>query len=66
MNGESLETFRASKKVALILGNEGNGLTLDVLKKTSKNITIEINEVESLNVGVAGSIIMHHINRNTQ
>jgi len=65
LNGELLETFRASKKVALILGNEGNGLTLDVLKNTSKNITIKINEVESLNVGVAGSIIMHHINRNT-
>lgn len=65
LNGESLDTFRAAEKIALILGNEGNGLSLDVLKNTSKNITIKINEVESLNVGVAGSIIMHHINRNT-
>ncbi len=65
LNGERLETVRAVKKVALILGNEGNGLSLDVLKNTTKNITIKINEVESLNVGVAGSIIMHHINMNT-
>ena len=65
LNGEGLETIRAVKKVALILGNEGNGLSLDVLKYTLKNITIKINEVESLNVGVAGSIIMHHINMNT-
>lgn len=64
LKGESLTSFRASKRVAVVLGNEGNGLSLDVLKKTSKNITIEINEVESLNVGVAGSIIMHHINTN--
>jgi|LGVF01.2.fsa_nt_gb TrmH family RNA methyltransferase len=65
LNGEDLETVRATQKVALILGNEGNGLSLDVLKNTRKNITIKINEVESLNVGVAGSIIMHHLTRNT-
>lgn len=63
-NGEPLESFRATQRVALILGNEGNGLSLDVLKNTNKNLTIKINEVESLNVGVAGSIIMYHINRN--
>lgn len=64
LKGDSLDDFRPAKKVAVILGNEGNGVSLDVLKNTSKNITINTNEVESLNVGVAGSIIMHHINRN--
>ncbi len=64
LNGEPLESIRAVKKIALILGNEGNGLSLDVLTKTTNNVTIKINEVESLNVGVAGSIIMHKI-RNT-
>lgn len=66
LNGEPLETIRASKKVAVILGNEGNGLSLDVLKKSSKNVTISVDEVESLNVGVAGSIIMYHINLKNQ
>ena len=54
LNGESLDTFRASQKIAVILGNEGNGLSSDVLNKTNKNITIKINEVESLNVGEIG------------
>lgn len=64
LKGEPLTSIKASKRVAVILGNEGNGLSLDILKKTNKNITIDINEVESLNVGVAGSIIMYHINTN--
>lgn len=66
LKGDSLETIGDPKKIALILGNEGNGVSLDVLKNINKNITIKINEVESLNVGVAGSIIMHHVNRKTQ
>ena len=66
LNGDKLEMFRAIKKLAVILGNEGNGLSLDVLKNTKRNVTIKTNEVESLNVGVAGSIIMHHINTSTQ
>ncbi|KFZ27509.1 MAG: 23S rRNA (adenosine(1067)-2'-O)-methyltransferase [Candidatus Izimaplasma bacterium HR2] len=65
LKGEPLESIRALDRVVLILGNEGNGLSLDVLKNTNKNVTIKISEVESLNVGVAGSIIMHHINSNT-
>lgn len=64
LDGEPLESFRAIKRTALILGNEGNGLSLDVLKNTSKNITIKTSEVESLNVGVAGSIIMHYLKMN--
>ncbi len=64
LKGEPIKSIRAVKRVAVILGNEGNGLSLDVLKNTNKNVTINISEVESLNVGVAGSIIMHHINSN--
>jgi len=60
MNGESLTTINKDNKIAIILGNEGNGVSKEVLSKTSKNISIKTN-IESLNVGVAGSIIMHHI-----
>ena len=41
--------------------NEGNGVSKDVLLKTNKNITIKTKNVESLNVAVAGSIIMHEM-----
>ena len=61
MKGESLESIERNSKVALVLGNEGQGLKEETLSKTYKNITINT-EIESLNVGVAGSIIMHHIN----
>ncbi len=62
MNGVELSEIEDNEKLALILGNEGNGISKEVLSLTSKNITIKTN-VESLNVGVAGSIIMHHVNK---
>lgn len=62
MSGQDITTIDTSGKIALILGNEGSGLTKETLSKTDSNISIKTN-VESLNVGVAGSIIMHHISR---
>jgi len=61
MNGESLDSIERNSKVAIVLGNEGQGLKEETLSKTYKNISIKTN-IESLNVGVAGSIIMHYIN----
>lgn len=47
-------------KVILILGNEGNGISDEISKLIDVNINITMNsQVNSLNVGVAGSIIMH-------
>ena len=62
MKGNSLNEIETSDKLAIILGNEGSGVSEEVLSKTKMNITIKTN-IESLNVGVAGSIIMHHISR---
>lgn len=61
MNGVDIDCVSGSN-IALILGNEGSGVSKEVLDKTKANISIKTN-VESLNVGVAGSIIMHHVNR---
>lgn len=61
MNGKDLDAI-GGERIAIILGNEGSGVSKEVLSKTHQNISIKTN-VESLNVGVAGSIIMHHINR---
>jgi TrmH family RNA methyltransferase len=62
MFGTDLLTISKQNKVAIILGNEGSGLSKKVLEKTTQNITIKMQETESLNVGVAGSIIMHYFN----
>ena len=50
-------------KYAFIVGNEGNGITKEVLDLCDKYVYIKMNEsCESLNVGVASSIIMYEIN----
>lgn len=46
----------------LILGNEGSGIAQDLVEMGDENIFLPMeNTVESLNVGVAGSIIMYEI-----
>jgi TrmH family RNA methyltransferase len=60
-DGEEISGLLLDKKLAVVLGNEGNGVSKEVLLKTNKNITIKTKNVESLNVAVAGSIIMHEM-----
>ena len=53
-----------SNKYALVIGNEGRGVSSEISKMCDKNINIEMNkECESLNVGVATSIIIYELNR---
>lgn len=54
---------RKDADVAIILGNEGSGVRPEILVKTHLNIFIDIDTVESLNVAIAGSIIMYHLRR---
>ncbi len=49
--------------VMLILGNEGNGVRDDINNLTHENIYIEMANTESLNVSIAGSIIMYEISK---
>lgn len=51
------------KKIGLILGNEGIGVNQEILTLTDKKIKIKMQNMESLNVGVAGSIIMYEISK---
>ena len=49
---------------ALIMGNEGNGVRKEVKELCDKNLYINMNEnVESLNVGVATSILLYELGR---
>ncbi len=59
VNGIELDKVSESNKMAIILGNEGNGISNDVQKILNKNIYIPMSNTESLNVSVAGSIIMY-------
>lgn len=61
MFGTPLPLIKPFGLIGLILGNEGSGVNKELLSRTHKNITIPMQETESLNVGVAGSIIMYHL-----
>ncbi len=58
-NGISLDNIKNSDKLAIVLGNEGNGISKGVEEKIEKNIYIPMQNTESLNVSVAGGIIMY-------
>ena len=61
---KELSPMTFSNKNIVIFGNEGNGVKEDILNSTDENIFIKINkEIDSLNVGVAASIIMYEISK---
>ena len=62
VNGIELTKLESSNKLAFILGNEGNGVSKEVEALVDSNIYISMNDTESLNVSVAGGIIMHYFN----
>lgn len=50
-------------KYAIVLGNEANGIRKNILELTDVNVKIRISkQLESLNVAVAGSIVMYYLN----
>ena len=64
--GEDVRKFpsKDKKSYGLVMGNEGSGVSAEVLDLCDKFIYIDINErVESLNVSIATSIILYELNR---
>ena len=60
--GESCKTIRVNSPFALIIGNESNGMSKQIIKYTDGNIRIPIsNSIESLNVSVATGILLYSI-----
>ena len=61
---KSLKNVSKPKKFVIIMGNEGNGVSKDVLNMCDDYIYIEMNKAcESLNVAVATSIILYEMSR---
>lgn len=58
-----LEKVVANKKHILVLGNEAHGVSKEVLKLADVRVRIEIKDIESLNVGIAGGISMFHLSK---
>lgn len=63
-NGKSLKTIEKLDKFAIIMGNEGKGIKKETLDNCDEYIYIDMNETcESLNVGVATSIILYELDK---
>lgn len=63
-NGKSLKSIEKKKKFAIIMGNEGNGIREDILSLCDEYLYIDMNKnCESLNVGVATSIILYELDK---
>ena len=59
---DKIEKSAYKKKIVLFLGNESEGIKVSIKKKMDKLISIErLGYGESLNVAIAGSIIMNKI-----
>lgn len=59
-NGVDITSINKTKKMAIIVGNEGNGMNSQILSMCDAVGYIPITTIESLNVAIAGSIMMYH------
>ena len=61
-NGNDVKKINNTNKFALIIGNEGTGISDNILKQCDKYLYIKMNNnCESLNAGVAASILMYEM-----
>ena len=64
LNGEPLnEAQRNRKQIILVFGNEGHGIREEVQQLLNKAYLIPMNEIDSLNVGIAAGIFMYIFRR---
>ncbi len=59
-NTLSLDEVKISDKMAVILGNEGSGVKESTFKLCDEIIKIDMHNIDSLNVAMAGAIIMYN------
>ena len=66
MDGAPVDTLLLPEKWALVLGNEAHGLSSQILSHVDEKVTIpKHGNIESLNVAVAGGVILERLVNNT-
>lgn len=58
-----LKELNIEKPYALILGNEGRGVNPKILSLADKKVRIEMDGIDSLNVGVAAGILLYELKK---
>ncbi|MDQ0222428.1 23S rRNA (guanosine(2251)-2'-O)-methyltransferase RlmB [Streptococcus moroccensis] len=67
MDGTPSTKWNTAGKVALIIGNEGKGISANIKKQVDEMITIPMSgHVQSLNASVAAAVLMYEVYRNRQ
>ena len=57
-----LHAFRRPPRVALLVGNEFEGLTEEIIALCDHRVTIAMHRgIDSLNVAMATGIVLHHV-----
>ena len=60
LNGESIFKKRLNSNMAILVGNEGNGISNHLLKNVTDTISLPMHkDVESINVGAAVSVFVY-------
>lgn len=62
-HAKHLSTVASTYPVALVLGNEGQGVQKDIIDLCDDTLLIEMSMFDSLNVAVAGSILAYHFRK---
>ena len=63
-NAKSIYNVEFSKKKIIIMGNEANGISNNILDISNQKVFIPMdNETESLNVAIATAIVLSEIKR---
>lgn len=58
-NARVIDEYSREEKMAFIMGNEGNGVSDEIIDISDGAIYIPIETMESLNVGIASAIVMY-------
>ncbi len=62
LNGNSVYDTKISQKTILVIGNEGHGISKDIIDQCAKKITIpRIGKAESLNAAVSTAILIDNL-----
>ncbi len=62
MDGEDIFSFNSPEKFCLCIGNEGNGMSQEIMKRARFKVSIPMRETcESLNAAVSAGIVMYHL-----
>ncbi len=67
MDGENVFEFQAPDRFCLVIGNEANGVSVEIRKRCVRTVRIPMRKTcESLNAGVSAGILMYELSERKQ